>query len=273
MPQPLDYLWSRLSLKGRGFFLGLPLVIIVTLASAVPTLALLGCSPSQPTGTPEPPGVTPRVTATTVPAASQEATLKFAPPVTTTTPDPAPSPSSTTVPAPTATLLPTLAATASPTATGVPAQSSPPTPTPAPTSSPTPAPHPTATPAPSAEPAPLPTSTTTPLATATMAPVPSLTISPAIFVVIVSLTSPIPRGNKATLSAKTSPGTLYSIIVQYKSGPSSASGLEPKAAPEGNVSWTWTVGSRTTAGEWPIEISCGLDGQRATVTTKITVEA
>ncbi len=242
MPQPLDYLWSRLSLKGRSFFLGLPLVIIVTLASAVPTLALLGCSPSQPTGTPEPPGVTPRVTATTVPA-------------------------------PTATLLPTLAATASPTATGVPAQSSPPTPTPAPTSSPTPAPHPTATPAPSAEPAPLPTSTTTPLATATMAPVPSLTIFPAIFVVIVSLTSPIPHGNKATLSARTSPGTLCSIIVQYKSGPSSASGLEPKAAPEGNVSWTWTVGSRTTAGEWPIEISCGLDGQRATVTTKITVAA
>jgi hypothetical protein len=36
---------------------------------------------------------------------------------------------------------------------------------------------------------------------------------------------------------------------------SSAQGLIPKAADaDGNVTWTWRVGTRTTPGEWPIII-------------------
>jgi endonuclease YncB( thermonuclease family) len=54
---------------------------------------------------------------------------------------------------------------------------------------------------------------------------------------ITSVTSPVNRGASATLVAKTSPGASCSIIVNYKSGPSSASGLETKNADaSGNVS-------------------------------------
>jgi hypothetical protein len=77
---------------------------------------------------------------------------------------------------------------------------------------------------------------------------------------LVSVTSPAGAGSDATLVAAAPSGTICSIVVTYKSGPSSAAGLYPKRAVSGRVSWTWTVGSRTTPGRWPIDVSCGAAG-------------
>lgn len=72
---------------------------------------------------------------------------------------------------------------------------------------------------------------------------------------LVNVTSPVSPGDYATVTVKTSPGAQASITVYYKSGPSKAAGLEPKTAgPDGTVSWTWKVGSRTTPGVWRIEV-------------------
>ncbi len=75
---------------------------------------------------------------------------------------------------------------------------------------------------------------------------------------IVSVTSPVSKGSNATVVASTSPGTACTITVYYKSGPSSASGLEPQTADaSGQVSWTWKVSARTTSGNWRIVVNCG----------------
>jgi competence protein ComEC len=74
---------------------------------------------------------------------------------------------------------------------------------------------------------------------------------------IVSVSSPVSKGANATLTAKTSPNASCTITVYYKSGPSKASGLGPKAADaSGMVLWTWKVGAKTTLGSWRIEVTC-----------------
>lgn len=91
-------------------------------------------------------------------------------------------------------------------------------------------------------------------------PVPPPTSPPniALPLRIVSVTSPVKAGSKATLVAETNPGAMCSITVYYQSGTSSAAGLEPKSADSsGRVSWTWTVGSRTTLGIWRIVVATG----------------
>src|SRR5262249_8568325 len=77
---------------------------------------------------------------------------------------------------------------------------------------------------------------------------------------LVSLTSPGGGGPPATLPAAARTGATCSIVAPYKSGPSSAAGLYAKRATAGRVSWTWTVGTRTTPGRWPIDVSCGAAG-------------
>ena len=85
----------------------------------------------------------------------------------------------------------------------------------------------------------------------------------------ISVSSPVARGNEATVSLTTTPGANCSIVVTYSSGPSNATGLEAKTAdPTGTASWTWTVGTRTTPGDWPVAITC--DGE--TVQATFTVE-
>jgi len=81
---------------------------------------------------------------------------------------------------------------------------------------------------------------------------------------LVSLTSPVNAGSDATLTVAVPNGTSCSIVVTYKSGPSSAAGLYPKRANGGRISWTWTVGTRTTPGRWPIDVSCGAAGSLRT---------
>jgi hypothetical protein len=77
---------------------------------------------------------------------------------------------------------------------------------------------------------------------------------------LVRVTSPVSRGDYATLTARVRPSRTCSITVYYKSGPSHAQGLYPKRPRLGRVSWTWKVGTRTTPGRWPIRVSCGSAG-------------
>jgi micrococcal nuclease len=74
---------------------------------------------------------------------------------------------------------------------------------------------------------------------------------------IVHVTSPIEANHEATLTAKVPPGAAASIRVKYKSGASTAAGLEDKQADsEGIVSWSWRISPNTKAGTWSIVISC-----------------
>lgn len=63
-------------------------------------------------------------------------------------------------------------------------------------------------------------------------------------------------GQHATVTIHTSPGATGTIEVDYKSGASHASGLVAEAAASnGNITWTWYVGTRTTPGSWPVHIT------------------
>jgi len=89
---------------------------------------------------------------------------------------------------------------------------------------------------------------------------------------IVSVTSPVNPGNYATLEARATPEAQCSITVYYKSGPSTAQGLYPKQADNnGDVSWTWKVGSRTTPGSWRIVVTATYEGQTVSQETYFTV--
>ena len=94
----------------------------------------------------------------------------------------------------------------------------------------------------------------------------------AIKVTIASLTSPISRGATATLVARTKAGAACTILVEYKSSPSKAQGLGPKTASSaGSVSWSWTVGAKTTIGSWPVTVSCASGGHSASARTYLAV--
>jgi len=85
---------------------------------------------------------------------------------------------------------------------------------------------------------------------------------------IVSLTSPINRGAQASITINTAPNIQCSIIVYYKSGPSKAKGLEPKNSDgNGNCTWSWKVGARTTPGDWEIVLTAEGVGQKETYFT------
>lgn len=85
---------------------------------------------------------------------------------------------------------------------------------------------------------------------------------PSYGITVTQLTSPIGRGSNATISINTAPNTYCTITVYYKSGASTAQGLGPKNSDgNGNCSWTWKVGTRTTPGDWRIVINVQGIGQ------------
>jgi len=164
----------------------------------------------------------------------------------------------------TTTATATGARTATPVATKTPQVTATRAPTKTPETTPIPLPS-TPTPEPST-PTPLPPTPTPEPPTPTPAPA-------ALSVEIVSVTSPVSQGANATAVAQTSPGANCSITVTYKSGPSKAQGLVPKTADaSGQVSWTWKVGTNTTPGDWPIDITCSLGGQSQSARSSITVQ-
>jgi hypothetical protein len=104
-----------------------------------------------------------------------------------------------------------------------------------------------------------PPTTTSPPTTAPT-PVPSSTVSNTRGVALKSLTSPVSAGSDATLVVSVPSGIHCSIVVTYKSGASEAPGLYPQRASDSRITWTWMVGTRTTPGRWPIDVSCGAAG-------------
>ncbi|MGG1555618.1 hypothetical protein [Paenibacillus ferrarius] len=124
------------------------------------------------------------------------------------------------IPAPVTTITPvpvqaSAAATTVPTATSAASTS---TPTPAPTYTPV-------TPSAAKVPPDVSPPSSTPVATK---PTSLPAKEEAAAVQIVSVTSPAARNATATLKAKVAPGATASIVVHYKSGPSTAAGLETK---------------------------------------------
>lgn len=77
-------------------------------------------------------------------------------------------------------------------------------------------------------------------------------------ILITSITSSVNAGETASVSIQGAPNTEYYITVTYKSGKSTAAGLEAKTSDgNGNVSWSWEVGAKTSSGTYPISISGG----------------
>jgi hypothetical protein len=125
-----------------------------------------------------------------------------------------------------------------------------------------------------ASPGATPRSTAAPTPKLTPVPTPKPTPRPAsLTLTFASLTSPISRGSHATAVASTTAGAGCSIVVEYASGPSQATGLGPRiASPASSVSWTWKVGPRTTPGSWPVTITCSAGGATKSVTKHLTVQ-
>lgn len=74
-----------------------------------------------------------------------------------------------------------------------------------------------------------------------------------------SITTPVSRGQKASVEIIGKPNTEYTISVIYSSGPSQASGLEPAVSDEnGYLCWTWRVGASTALGTKEIRITDGV---------------
>lgn len=66
------------------------------------------------------------------------------------------------------------------------------------------------------------------------------------------------RNQVATVRIKGKANTEYGIAVYYSSGKSTASGLENKVSDEnGEVSWSFKIGGRTTPGKYKLIISSG----------------
>ena len=250
-------------------------------ADAPPTSTPAGGPPTTPTAVPTP---VPTATPTAVPTPAPTAMPAVVP-----TPAPTATPTAVPTPAPTATpaVVPPPIPTATPTAVPPPAPTATPTvvPTPAPTATPTVVPTPASTATPTVVPTPASTATPTvvptPVPTATRSPTPTPTVpppdpSPALFLDVVALTSPITRGSRATLQARTLAGARCALQVTLPSGAVSRSGgtgAEPVAGGDGAVSWTWRIGGSTTPGVGEVRVECRLKGDRVAATRDLVVRA
>lgn len=97
------------------------------------------------------------------------------------------------------------------------------------------------------------------------APAPAPTPAPASLSVTGSGLNVSP-GQIASVTAKGAPGAPASIEVIYSSGPSKAAGLVNKTTDgNGNVSWSWKVGTKTKPGNYPIYITIGGKQTNATL--------
>ena len=75
------------------------------------------------------------------------------------------------------------------------------------------------------------------------------------------------RGRTASVGVKYLPNTPCTIVFEYKTARSSAQGLVPKSTDaNGAVAWSWTVDAGTTAGSWPVTVTCGGKSVRTAVT-------
>ena len=73
------------------------------------------------------------------------------------------------------------------------------------------------------------------------------------------------HGDDASVTVVVSPKARCTIGVYYSTTRSRAHGLGAKTAK--TITWTWTVGSNTNPGTWPVKIDCGKSGKAATTVT------
>lgn len=86
-------------------------------------------------------------------------------------------------------------------------------------------------------------------------------------ITLVNFTDKRKGGQNATITIKGSPNTQYKISVMYKSGASTAKGMEEKVSDQnGNVSWTWKIGTNTEKGSYRVIISDGTNKEEYTLT-------
>ena len=85
-------------------------------------------------------------------------------------------------------------------------------------------------------------------------------------------TASVARGARASVTIKTTKGAECGIDVQYKSGSSTAAGLEPKVAnAKGAVTWKWLVARNASKGRAPIVITCTLGDLSGRLDTAVKV--
>jgi len=91
--------------------------------------------------------------------------------------------------------------------------------------------------------------------------------TPLAAIQLVAITENVQRLSQATITVIGQPDTLHEITVMFATGSSRAQGLEPAYSDGyGYVSWTWTIGSGTTFGTWPITITqAGENGETLVV--------
>ena len=83
---------------------------------------------------------------------------------------------------------------------------------------------------------------------------------------VTDITSPVNRGEPATLTIVTRPGIRCEVrVLLYGPGTVPRAGLEPRVANEsGECSWTWTVPPDTVPGAWRYAVAVGSGDQRTT---------
>lgn len=93
----------------------------------------------------------------------------------------------------------------------------------------------------------------------TSTPTPIISPTPVITIDLVSLTTPIGQGRRATLEIKTLPGQLCQITYHTPLGNlSDAKDLVSQTSnASGACSWTWTIGNMTTLGTGSIIVRVG----------------
>jgi hypothetical protein len=85
-------------------------------------------------------------------------------------------------------------------------------------------------------------------------------------------TASVARNARASVTIKTTKGAECGIDVQYKSGSSTAAGLEPKVAnAKGAVTWKWLVAQNASKGRAPIVITCTLGDLSGRLDTAVKV--
>lgn len=90
---------------------------------------------------------------------------------------------------------------------------------------------------------------------------------------VINTAGMVQRGEYASETIATEFGATCSIEVDYASGPSTAKGLGTQSTDQnGEITWTWKVGTNTTLGTWPINISCALNGQTKQIEDNFTVQ-
>jgi len=86
-------------------------------------------------------------------------------------------------------------------------------------------------------------------------------------------TASVARNATASVRIKTTAGAECGIDVRYRSGSSTAEGLEPKTAnAKGAITWKWLVARSLAKGSAPIVITCTLGDQSGRADTSIKVK-